>query len=59
MPAAARPKCTDKRPCFARTRDRKCKALIITYDGEGRMCPFCKKKRTVVYDGWEDDSRVR
>lgn len=43
------PKCTDKRPCFARKRtatDRnRCTLLKETYDGTGKMCPFCKRDK--------------
>lgn len=49
-------KCSDKRPCFARERGtHRCKILIETYN-EGKMCPFCKKKRVDYDDEWEDRS---
>lgn len=54
---APAPKCLDKRPCFARTREKRCKALIQSYDYTGRLCPFCKQKRTDKQDGRKDSDR--
>lgn len=38
--------CNDKRPCFARNEDGKCKILKSSYND--KLCPFCKPEKDVT-----------
>lgn len=41
--------CKDRRPCFARERgSKRCRILMESYDGTGKMCPFRKSKMTDI-----------